>query len=163
MSIINKKLVKWSKEASKKIGLPRPFMWGRKNFDKQPYWSYIDPLNKKSFIKVPLPWQSSPENPRAVVLIQEHEDRVYKESLCPFCGVKFLPEDLAISWVNYDVIPTKDGPRVFSDYHPFHISCMTQARTFCPYMKKTLDSEFKTGTYAELRRRADEQIRSYLT
>ena len=162
MKNIGGRSVKWSKKTYKQVGLPRPFMWGRKNFDKQPYWNHLEPVDKKSFIKVPLPWQSSPENPRAVVLIQEHEDRVYLENLCPFCGLELLPEERVVAWVNYDVAPTKEGARVFSDHHPFHIECMRQARAFCPHMKKTLDSEFKTDSFLNLRKEVDEQLRKYI-
>jgi hypothetical protein len=138
----------WTETTSKKLGLPRPFMWGKKDFVSKPFWSVTQ---KPGFIKVPIPWQSSPKNPRVISLISENEERVYTEGLCAFCGVPFYPDDVTTLWVNYEKKPSKNGSRVFSDHYPFHLQCMRQVRVYCPYMKTTLDNEYVTGTYSELK------------
>jgi hypothetical protein len=88
--------------------------------------------------KFPIPWQS--------------EDRF--ESL-GHLGLNQKKEEITIRWINAPLeFTSKEGPKVFSDFHPLHLECMEQARIFCPHMRKLEDQEFETGKYKELKQNA---------
>ena len=147
-------LIEWSTAVKDFVGFPRPY--AKYGIDKE-----SNPLNLAP--KTPIPWQSIPNKiGDGIRLLQRHEDSVYTDNVCAYCGVAFSPNEETIRWTTIDKPLTKSGPRVFSDVHPFHLECMEQARAFCPHMKKTIDDEFETGTYSKLRSNADEQIRPYL-
>jgi hypothetical protein len=146
-------LQEWSTAFKEFVGLPRPFAKYKKGIGR---------FNLPS--RTPIPWQSIPDvSMGGIRLFQRHEDSVYIKNLCAYCGVAFSPIEQVIRWTTLDKPLSKNGDRVFSDLHPFHLECMRQTRTFCPHMKNTTDDEFETGTYSELRSNADEQIRPYLT
>jgi hypothetical protein len=145
-------LQEWSTALKEFVGLPRPFAKYKKG---------IGPHNLPS--KTPIPWQSIPDTKAGNLrLFQKHEDSVYKDRVCAYCGIVFESNEEAIRWTTVDKPLTKSGQRVFSDVHPFHFECMKQARIYCPHMKTTADEEFEIGTYAQLRANADLQIASYL-
>jgi hypothetical protein len=132
----------WNDETGAKKGLPRPYV----SFPKQ-----FLTKNGKLYLhkKVPMPWQSKPRFDKGGLdLILENESRVFPEGLCGYCGVKFNDNDQVIRWLN------GSGP-VHSDMHPLHLECMKQGRTFCPFMRTTSDDEFETGTYLEIRAKAE--------
>ena len=140
------KAVVWSEEVKDTKGLPRPF-------------SIVNSLSVQNQ-KVPIPWQSKTDSKwHGFYLLQEHEDRVIPEGLCGYCGVSFSPTDNAILWIKREVAPAKGTSRVASDYHPFHEECMEEARIFCPHMKLTEESEFKKGSYKELREETDSYLK----
>jgi hypothetical protein len=144
----------WSEQTKDLLGLPRPYV-------KTP----IKAIFKKGVFflhqRIPMPWQTKPNfRTRPISLIKENESKVYKESLCSYCGIKFIDTDFVVRWTATDVIPTENGPRVKSDIHPHHIECMKQARIFCPYMRKTQDSEFEFGLYSDLRNNVDFYLKS---
>lgn len=142
----------WTVESKDFIGLPRPFYTTPKDFYDKKHFSFK--TNMKFFMHkiVPIPWQSFPFfiEGGGLGLIQKNESRVYIEKLCPYCGKHIQDEEIVIRWKNHDKIPTLDGPRVWSDYHPFHIECMKQGRKYCPFMRSTKNKEFETGQYKEL-------------
>jgi len=122
----------WSEDNKSQIGLPRPnaIVMDRKR---------------------PIPWQSAPNYESGkLLLIQEHEDKVYSENLCAFCGIEIQPNEESIRWTNEEGVLTGLKDRVPSDNHPFHLDCMRQGRIFCPFMSKILNKEFETGLYATL-------------
>jgi hypothetical protein len=134
----------WNKDLSDYKGFPRPYC----NTDPKFY-----KLNENLYLhkKIPIPWQTKPlMTTRAIDLIIENEEKVYKESLCAYCGIKFDIDEECIRWKNNDLMITQIGPRVLSDTHPFHKECMSQARIFCPHMRKTKDEEFESGKYDTL-------------
>jgi len=141
----------WSEQTQNSTGLPRPIAkFGNKFKTKNG--------NKYLFAETPIPFQTSatPNDDFPIDLIQENEDKIYPEGLCAYCGLGFENDEPAIRWTKdeetlHERIPFK----VPSDYHPFHIECMRQTRVYCPHMRETFDSEFETGTYAELRSNAD--------
>jgi hypothetical protein len=84
-------------------------------------------------------------------LIETNEDLVLQNNLCAYCGIKIEDNEIVIRWANNEVKPSKNGVRVFSDYHPFHQNCMKQARIYCPFMRNTQDEEFEIGDYKSLK------------
>ena len=71
--------------------------------------------------------------------------------------VMFVHEDkeIVIRWIKAPLALTfKEGPKVFSDFHPLHLECMEQARIFCPHMRKLQDSDFETGKFKKLKQNA---------
>jgi hypothetical protein len=145
----------WNENTKNTTGLPRPYTDVPKSF-----WR----LKNKSFYlhkKIPIPWQSIPifdKKMTVLNVIQENEKKIYEENLCPYCGVVINSNEISIRWKEHKGIPNNLGPRVFSDLHPFHIECMEQARIFCPFMRKTKDSEFEYGEYVILRNNTDSWI-----
>jgi hypothetical protein len=144
----------WTYENSKQEGLPRPYA-------HPPLQDQFTRDGERHLApRVPIPWQTSPDYRlnkklgKFVLLIAEREREIYTKDICGYCAVKFEAEDDAVIWVNYDKPIAVNGVRVYSDYHPFHPECMEQTRMFCPHMKKTQDSEYKYGKYAELKEEA---------
>ena len=122
----------WSEDNKSQTGLPRP---------------HAIVMDRKC----PIPWQSAPNyKSKKLLLIQEHEDRVYSENLCAFCGLEIKAEEESIRWTNEEGVLTGLKDRVPSDNHPFHLECMRQGRIFCPFMKNVLYSEFQISTYGIL-------------
>ena len=103
--------------------------------------------------KVPIPWQSFSRFHYGSLLgvIKKNEKEVVEKGVCAYCGLGFLTNQKSIVWTNYpDIKALKLGGRVFSDHFPFHLKCMKEVRSFCPFMKLTKDEEFKVGLYQEL-------------
>jgi hypothetical protein len=144
----------WSENTKNNVGLPRPYAVTDPKFYKIINKFY---LHKK----IPIPWQSAPlMTDRPIQLIVENEDKVFNESLCPYCGVGFDKNEYVCRWTSSDSTPTSIGPRVYSDSHPFHINCMKQARVFCPFMRKTKDNEFEYGKYDILKSNAIKHLKN---
>jgi hypothetical protein len=145
-------LVEWSEQVKNMTGLPRPFVKYGKGTNRPT-------IKNKLARKTPFPWQSKPiPFTDGIQLIPENEQRVYAEKLCAYCGVQFNPKEECVIWTTKDKPVVKHGRRVYSDYHPFHLECMRQARIFCPHMRTTEDKEFQTGIYEELRIEAIKRI-----
>jgi hypothetical protein len=147
----------WAVEDIDFVGLPRPF----KNLTT----SYIEKVKDRFFIskKIPIPWQSFPVldegSGLAFNVIEKNEIMVFKDSLCAYCGIKIKDEEDSVRWtvsdMNNFIINSKNGPRVFSDFHPFHIECMKQARIFCPFMKKLEEKDFQYDKFKQLKKNAN--------
>ena len=132
----------WQEKDVNTVGLPRPF---------------ATPTRKDLAKKVPIPWQSEDrfESLGHLGLNQNNEDVVYKKNLCSYCGVEITNKETVIRWINAPLAFTfKEGPKVFSDFHPLHLECMEQARIFCPHMRKLQDSDFETGKFKKLKQNA---------
>ena len=131
---------KWSLKHIKKTGLPRP------------YWI----INKIYFLtngkrylskKIPIPYQSTPSKDSIIRLEIENEKYVVANDLCPYCGLSINEEESSIRWMiekEEDVKNNLESSRdlVPSDFRPFHLDCMKQARIFCPFMKTLKESDF---------------------
>ena len=142
-------LIEWSEENKNNKGLPRPFAKYGNGF----------PNPKKLALKTPIPWQSTPDvESGGIALEKNNEEAVWRDNLCPFCGIGFTNDEMSVRWTTINKPLSKDGDRVFSDLHPFHLECMRQARIFCPHMKTTADSEFEIGPYFQMRGNAHNQI-----
>lgn len=147
----------WSEEKIFNVGLPRPFA-------KVPKIFLNTPSIKKMRLakKFPVPWQSFPKfHGNTLGIVFENEDRIYIDSLCPYCGIRFNNEEICIRWTATDSIPSREGPRIFSDSYPFHIECMKQARIFCPHMRETKDEEFEIGSFIFLKAKADSYTKPF--
>jgi hypothetical protein len=133
---------KWEENDVNKVGLPRPWATSkRKDLAK----------------KFPIPWQSEDrfDSLGHLGLNQKNEDIVYEKDLCSYCGIKIKNDEITIRWINAPLASTfKEGPRVFSDFHPLHLECMKQARIFCPHMRKLQDSDFEIGKFKKLKQNA---------
>jgi hypothetical protein len=130
---------KWQESDVDTVGLPRPFAL---------------PTRKDLAKKVPIPWQSEDrfESLNHLGLNLKNEDKVYIESLCPYCGIKIDDEEIITRWTTYDLpLFNRDHRWVYSDLHPFHIECMKEGRIFCPYMRKLKDKDFEIGIYKKLK------------
>ncbi len=167
MSKYFKKNFFWNDSLKKNKGLPRPAYMVPEEFQ----FLKNDRLKLKNdfFLHkiIPVPWQSKPifdEKKTVFNVIEENEQEIYKKSLCGYCGIKFNELDECSRWIGYTItdesyIPNdKQGPRLFSDTHPLHLKCMTQARIFCPFMRLLDDKEFEYGIYKNLRKNADDFI-----
>lgn len=132
----------WEEKDVNFVGLPRP---------------WATPKRKDLAKKVPIPWQSEDrfDSLGHLGLNQNNEDLVYKKNLCSYCGIEIKNKEIVIRWINAPLAFTfKEGPKVFSDFHPLHLECMEQARIFCPHMRKLQDSDFETGRFKELKQNA---------
>jgi len=142
----------WSVELKDTRGLPRPYYVVPKKFQDKKIFSFKS--TSKFFLHpvVPMPWQSFPifSHGRVLGLIHKNESIVYTESLCPYCGIKIENEEIVIIWKDEE-IPRLEGPRVWSDYHPFHVECMKQGRKYCPFMRSRKNNEFEIGKYKDLK------------
>ena len=157
----------WSEEVCDTRGLPRPFFILPKEFLEAE--QKLGNKSKYPFKRIPIPWQSVPifgrkdipsiSNPKPgnLGLILNREVRVYDESLCGYCGVKFKDEDLCIRWTS---IKGLQGMHIQSDHLPMHEKCMRQGRVFCPFMQTTEDYEFEKGTYKDLRVNAEPDMQA---
>ena len=148
---------KWEEEDKEFLGLPRPH--------KVLTDSYIKKVKNRFLInkKVPIPWQSKPifdENSGlALNVIKKNEFKVFKESLCAYCGIKINNDEFCTRWTvsdmdNFIIDDKGDGIRVLSDFHPFHIKCMNETRIFCPFMKKLKENDFQYGEFKQLQKNA---------
>lgn len=146
-----KNAVIWSEETTNNIGLPRPVInssFGNKEQIKRAKIAKI----------VPIPWQSKPGFGTGgfLQLNLENENQVYINNLCPYCGIKIKDSENTARWKTADLEKsTENGDRVFSDFHPFHLECMKQGRTFCPFIRDLNDEDFEYGSFFELRKNAD--------
>jgi hypothetical protein len=132
----------WQEGDVDTVGLPRPWATSkRKDLAK----------------KFPIPWQSEDrfESLGLLGLNQNNEDMVYEKNLCSYCGIEIKNKESVIRWITAPFATTfREGPRVFSDFHPLHLECMEQARIFCPHMRKLQDSDFETGKFKKLKQNA---------
>jgi hypothetical protein len=139
----------WKEEDVNTVGLPRPFAF---------------PNRKGMAKKVPIPWQSEDrfESKGHLGLNQINEDLIFENCLCGYCGIKINNNEITQRWITAPLeFTTREGPKVFSDFHPLHLKCMEEARIFCPHMRKLQDSHFEIGKYKELRQNAvNDAIRS---
>ena len=55
--------------------------------------------------------------------------------------------------MNRDLVP--------SDFHPFHLKCMKQARVYCPFMRTLKDEEFEISLYSHNAKIAEENFKKY--
>jgi hypothetical protein len=159
MKDIFKNSVEWSVEIKDTTGLPRPhYVVPKEFYDKK---NFPFKSTSKFFLHpvVPIPWQSFPifNDKSKLGLIEKNESVVYLKSLCPYCGVKIEDKEICIIWKDKK-IPTLEGPRIWSDYHPFHIECMKQGRKYCPFMRSIKNNQFETGEYKKLK---DSVVRYY--
>jgi hypothetical protein len=158
MSIF-KDAVEWSNNSLKLIGLPRPYS----NVPEKFYFK-----NKKRYLakKIPIPYQSLPGNSeRGIRLNMENEKESINKDLCGYCGIKINNEELSIRWKieiekdffheQFDVVPT--------DFHPFHLECMRQARIYCPFMRILKDEVFDVKEQKENLKIAKENYKKYFT
>ena len=137
---------RWQENDVETVGLPRPWATSkRKDLAK----------------KFPIPWQSEDrfDSLGHLGLNQKNEDLVYEKDLCSYCGIEIKNNEITIRWISAPVgLTTREGPKVFSDFHPLHLECMKQARIFCPHMRKLQDLDFETGEYKELKQNAVNDI-----
>jgi hypothetical protein len=152
------KPVFWNEKNKDKEGLPRPIAITTYNYSEYRRLGLAK--------KVPIPWQSKPAFKEKMLLSLniENENKIYKNEVCPYCGIKFQNNDNTIRWITSDFKKvTEIGPVVFSDFYPFHIECMKQARTFCPFMKKLKDIDFEKGPFIKLKNNAiiDKEVVGY--
>ena len=132
----------WQEKDVNTVGLPRPF---------------ATPTRKDLAKKVPIPWQSEDrfESLGLLGLNQKNEDTVYEKNLCSYCGIEIKNKEIVIRWINAPLALTfREGPKIFSDFHPLHLDCMQQARIFCPHMRKLQDSDFEIGKFKKLKQNA---------
>jgi hypothetical protein len=132
----------WQESDLNTVGLPRPF---------------AIPKIKNLAKKVPIPWQSEDrfESLGHLGLNQKNEDMVYQKNLCSYCGIEIKNNETAIRWISAPLkFTSREGPRVFSDFHPLHLECMEQARIFCPHMRKLQNLDFEIGKYKKLKQNA---------
>jgi hypothetical protein len=126
----------WSLNNKNNTGLPRPYF----NVPKKFY-----SISKKYLAKkIPIPYQSmAGEDDLVIRLDIKNEKYVVENDLCPYCGVFINPKENSIRWMiekETDLREEKD--LVPSDFHPFHLECMKQARTYCPFMRTLKDDVF---------------------
>jgi hypothetical protein len=133
---------RWEENDIKTVGLPRPWATSkRKDLAK----------------KFPIPWQSEDrfDSFGHLGLNQNNEDIVYEKNLCSYCGIEIKNKETVIRWTSAPLeFTSREGPRIFSDFHPLHLECMKQARIFCPHMRKLKDLDFETGKFKELKQNA---------
>jgi hypothetical protein len=150
MNVFNRAVL-WSEESLKTTGLPRPYV---ELSEEDRYSPNTEKYGFEKYLakKLPMPWQTRPvfQGPTKIRLIKENEEKVFKEGLCAYCAVKLNLKDPSVIWTYYQDNPIDDKNKVFSDFHPFHLECMKQARAFCPYMKQRPESEFKYGDFQDL-------------
>jgi hypothetical protein len=157
--------VSWTEESAKTLGLPRPIFKVSEDLRRKPVGSSLVSKTKLYLHKeVPIPWQTKPvfTNEKQLDLIIDHEESVYKDGRCAFCGIFFNNNDIVIRWKTIKNALTKVGPNVFSDNYPFHLECMKQGRKFCPFMRTTKDSEYEVGNYLELKGNAIKIIKHFI-
>ena len=145
----------WSKENTNTKGLPRPY-------------AYTDPSknnekvkNIKIAKKVPIPWQSKSDfhNNNLLKLNLENENLIYNNQLCPYCGIPINDNEIVVKWkCPYLDLLQEDGAYVFSDVHPFHTECMSQARIFCPFISTLKDEDFEVDIFFKLKEKAYRDI-----
>lgn len=138
---------KWEEKDVNTTGLPRP-------------WAI--PQRKNLAKKVPIPWQSEDrfQSLGHLGLNQKNEDLVYKNNLCSYCGIEIKNSEIVTRWITAPLaLTSREGPKVFSDFHPLHLECMKQARMFCPHMRKLQDSDFETGKFKELKQNAINDVK----
>jgi hypothetical protein len=127
----------WSLKDIKKTGLPRPFF-------VVPEIYYFK--NNKRYLakKIPIPYQSTPGENEPIRLNIENEEYVVANDLCSYCATSIEKDSYSIRWMIEKEKKIKDKSRDFvpSDFSPFHIECMKQARIYCPFMRTLDDSSF---------------------
>ena len=98
--------------------------------------------------------------PKIMEEMYNDRTRYKKEAIKAKKELEKVKEEIEKEAKNADKPLSKNGDRVFSDIHPFHLECMKQGRIFCPHMKETKDEEFEVGTFKELRDKVDAFILS---
>jgi hypothetical protein len=70
---------------------------------------------------------------------------------------------MSIRWIiekqDFNVNHNRDW--VPSDFHPFHLKCMKQARVYCPFMRTLKDEEFDISLYKNNIKIAKENFKKY--
>ena len=133
------------------VGFNRPSISLPKNFVQVGKYG-------KLLKKFPIPWQSVPVlsyTGTVFNVIEDNEKLTFLEERCPYCGLKLKPSDLVSRWIKEAESPTLSGANIISDNLPLHIKCMKKARTFCPFMRTVVDSEFENGLYEKIKPNAD--------
>lgn len=156
MSKIFNDSLQWNENTKNILGIPRPFFIVHKFWRKRKNKIYLSQ-------KIPIPWQSIAvfdSSGQMLGLDKEKEQLVYKNDLCPYCGIKIEQSEYVIRWTNENFTDYSDDGKVFSDIHPFHIECMKQTRIFCPFMRTTIDKEFELGLFIDLKNNATSYIKS---
>lgn len=155
MSKIFDNSVPWNENTKNILGLPRPFFMVGRYWRKRKNKIYLTK-------KIPIPWQSFAvfNESQMLGLDEKNEQLVYKNNLCPYCGIKIEKNEYVIRWTNKKFTDSSVGGKVLSDIHPFHIECMRQARIFCPFMRMTTDEEFEFGLFVNLKNNAIVYIKS---
>jgi hypothetical protein len=127
----------WSELSIKKTGLPRPYAIVPKIY----YFK-----NNKRYLakKIPIPYQSTPGENEPIRLNMENEEYVVSNDLCSYCGLDIDKNINSARWMIEKEKDAENDLRDFvpSDFRPFHIECMKQARTYCPFMRTLDDSNF---------------------
>jgi hypothetical protein len=144
----------WSKENDSVKGLPRPFtIFPRLLFYK----------NGERYVyeKTPIPYQSYPDinSDKPIGLIFKNEKDCLSNKLCPYCGLGFSEDQVCMRWITHES-NNNSGEyvsnfnnslvRVLSDIMPFHMPCMSEARKFCPFMRKLTDDDFEINRFDKL-------------
>lgn len=157
--------VRWQENTKNNVGLPRPYSIVAKELHFKKPHGFNNPFKRYLHKIVPIPWQSESafELGGLLKLNQTNEAMVVSHGLCSYCGLGFDEDEICIRWKTQDRRPSSDGlggfPRVVSDSYPLHPECMSQARTFCPYMRTLKDEDFEIGEYDQLRKRAARQVK----
>jgi len=146
----------WSLKNIKKTGLPRPFYIVPKNY----YFK-----NNKRYLakKIPIPYQSTPGENEPIRLNIENEEYVVSNDLCSYCGLDIDKNSDSVRWMIEKEKDVENNSRDFvpSDFRPFHIECMRQARIYCPFMRTLDDSSFdikKQESNLELAKKYTEEL-----
>jgi hypothetical protein len=128
----------WSESSIKKTGLPRPYLVVPKKY----YFK-----NNKRYLakKIPIPYQSTPGENTPIDLNIENEEYVVSNDLCSYCGLSIDKDSDSIRWMIEKEKDVDNDSKDFvpSDFRPFHIECMRQARIYCPFMRTLKDSDFE--------------------
>jgi hypothetical protein len=147
----------WSEKSTDKTGLPRP------HFYTSPEAHYV---NGKKFLHkiIPIPYQSKPGIKNTFIRLNvENEKKAVKEGLCSYCGIKIKDDEESIRWIieNENFLNYKDKDIVPSDFHPFHLKCMKQARIYCPFMRTLKDQQFSICLNKDNLKIAQENFKKY--
>ena len=148
----------WSEKTTSFKGLPRPYWFPNSKY----YYKFgVRHLHKK----VPTPYQSKPgtELTAAIRLNIKNEKEVITNDLCPYCGIQIEESLKSIRWKievqDFNQEPNHDW--VPSDFRPFHLECMKQARFFCPFMRILDDAQFEIKIQKENLKDAKENFKKF--
>lgn len=145
--------LEWTDENKDTLGLPRPF---KKIGDE-----FRDRVKYHIAKIVPIPWQSIPVFLELGLLLnKKNESLVFLENRCAYCGIQFIENEQCVRWIIPKEVKREGNSLVNSDSFPFHLVCMKQARIFCPFMRKTKNEEFETGTFIELKEKCLKELDS---
>lgn len=135
-------------------GMPRPTQNVIKELWKKNGKKYLAKI-------VPIPWQSLAklDTDGSFRVNVRNEHKIYREDLCPYCGIKINDNELAARWLAPNgfskIITDKKVP---SDIHPFHVECMREGRRYCPFMRDEAEDHFEYGIFKDLKKNALKQL-----